>query len=66
MVELEATKQQMMEWDEYELNNFRDAFSNLDTKGVGKIRRTDLKQALKNVGEKVRVRGDSGKGFSMI
>ncbi len=66
MVELEATKEQMMEWDEHELNNFRNAFSNLDVKGVGKISRSDLKRALKDVGEKVSVRGDDGKGFSVV
>ncbi len=63
MVELEATRQQMLEWDEHELNNFRHAFSNLDVKGVGKISRSDMRRALKDVGEKVSLRGDEGKGF---
>ncbi len=53
----------MMEWDEHELNNFRHAFSNLDVNGVGKISRNDLRRALKDVGEKVCMRGDVGKGF---
>ncbi len=63
MVELEATPAQMMEWDEHEMTNFRHAFSNLDVNGVGKISRSDLRRALKDVGEKVSMRGDVRKGF---